>query len=116
MSCTSKSWVLASMVFASMAALADVGGCADFRAKDVRNKLRATIPPQAQALCFDGEMLSVRAIQMPKEPLMLSTKSLLAAAIALLVTPFITPAQAQSWPTRSVRFIVPFGPGAGADI
>jgi tripartite-type tricarboxylate transporter receptor subunit TctC len=87
-----------------------------FAQKTVRNKLRATIPPQAQALCFDGEMLSVRAIQMPKEPLMLSTKSLLAAAIALLVTPFITPAQAQSWPTRSVRFIVPFGPGAGADI
>jgi tripartite-type tricarboxylate transporter receptor subunit TctC len=26
------------------------------------------------------------------------------------------PAQAQSWPTRPVRFIIPFGPGAGADI
>ncbi len=25
-------------------------------------------------------------------------------------------AQAQSWPTRPVKFIVPFGPGAGADI
>jgi hypothetical protein len=24
--------------------------------------------------------------------------------------------QAQNWPTRVVRFIVPFGPGAGADI
>src|SRR3954468_13791640 len=47
---------------------------------------------------------------------MLSTKSLLAAAIALFATPFVAPAQAQSWPTRSVRFIVPFGPGAGADI
>ena len=47
---------------------------------------------------------------------MLSTKSLLAAAVALLATPLLTPAQAQSWPTRSVRLIVPFGPGAGADI
>ena len=47
---------------------------------------------------------------------MLSTKSLLAAALALLATPLLTPAQAQSWPTRSVRLIVPFGPGAGADI
>ena len=27
-----------------------------------------------------------------------------------------SPAQAQSWPTRTVKFIVPFGPGAGADI
>src|SRR2546421_4207001 len=26
------------------------------------------------------------------------------------------PAQAQNWPTRTVKFIVPFGPGAGADI
>jgi tripartite-type tricarboxylate transporter receptor subunit TctC len=36
------------------------------------------------------------------------------AALALLVTP--PPANAQNWPTRPVRFIVPFGPGAGADI
>src|SRR5438270_3732663 len=27
-----------------------------------------------------------------------------------------TSAQAQSWPQRPVKFIVPFGPGAGADI
>jgi tripartite-type tricarboxylate transporter receptor subunit TctC len=47
---------------------------------------------------------------------MLSMKSLLAAAIAFLATPLVAPAEAQSWPTRSVRFIVPFGPGAGADI
>ena len=47
---------------------------------------------------------------------MLSTKSLLVAAIALFASPLIAPAQAQNWPTRSVRLIVPFGPGAGADI
>ncbi len=27
-----------------------------------------------------------------------------------------SPVQAQTWPTRPVRFIIPFGPGAGADI
>src|SRR5581483_4059622 len=37
---------------------------------------------------------------------------LLVAAFALSAPP----SQAQSWPTRPVKFIVPFGPGAGADI
>ncbi len=41
---------------------------------------------------------------------------LFVAAVALLTTPLVAPAQAQSWPTRTVKFIVPFGPGAGADI
>jgi tripartite-type tricarboxylate transporter receptor subunit TctC len=40
----------------------------------------------------------------------------LIAAIALLATPLTMPAQAENWPTRPVKFIVPFGPGAGADI
>ena len=31
-------------------------------------------------------------------------------------SPLLAPAQAQNWPTRTVKFIVPFGPGAGADI
>jgi tripartite-type tricarboxylate transporter receptor subunit TctC len=41
-----------------------------------------------------------------------------AAAIALLglATLSVAPSQAQNWPTRTVKFIVPFGPGAGADI
>jgi tripartite-type tricarboxylate transporter receptor subunit TctC len=46
---------------------------------------------------------------------MLPTR-LFAAALALLTTSLLAPAQAQNWPTRTVKFIVPFGPGAGADI
>src|SRR5262249_50339127 len=38
------------------------------------------------------------------------------AAIALLTLAIAAPAQAQNWPSRTVKFIVPFGPGAGADI
>jgi tripartite-type tricarboxylate transporter receptor subunit TctC len=50
---------------------------------------------------------------MPMSPL----KTALAAAIGLLGAVAIqAPAQAQNWPTRPVKFIVPFGPGAGADI
>jgi len=41
--------------------------------------------------------------------------ALVAGAIAGLVA-FAAPSQAQSWPNRTVKFIVPFGPGAGADI
>jgi len=37
-----------------------------------------------------------------------------AALMAALMGP--AAAQAQQWPTRAVKFIVPFGPGAGADI
>src|ERR1043166_10137191 len=46
---------------------------------------------------------------------MLPTR-LFAAALALLATSLSAPVQAQNWPTRTVKFIVPFGPGAGADI
>ena len=38
----------------------------------------------------------------------------LLGAIAIVATSL--PAAAQTWPQRPVRFIVPFGPGAGADI
>ncbi len=45
------------------------------------------------------------------------------ALVAALITifPLLSPdapaqAQAQTWPQRPVKFIVPFGPGAGADI
>jgi tripartite-type tricarboxylate transporter receptor subunit TctC len=46
---------------------------------------------------------------------MLPTR-LFVTALALLTASLIAPAQAQNWPTRTVKFIVPFGPGAGADI
>ena len=39
------------------------------------------------------------------------------AAWMIAALPLATPSQAQqAWPTRTVKFIVPFGPGAGADI
>jgi tripartite-type tricarboxylate transporter receptor subunit TctC len=43
---------------------------------------------------------------------------LMLAALLVAATWMIgsAPAQAQSWPNRPVKFIVPFGPGAGADI
>ena len=39
-----------------------------------------------------------------------------AGAIIALFIVAPAPAHAQNWPTRAVKFIVPFGPGAGADI
>jgi tripartite-type tricarboxylate transporter receptor subunit TctC len=48
------------------------------------------------------------------------TRRALAAAAALLAVSLLPAqpagAQAQSWPQRPVKFIIPFGPGAGADI
>lgn len=41
--------------------------------------------------------------------------AVLVAACAL-VCAWSTPAPAENWPQRPVRFIIPFGPGAGADI
>src|SRR5688500_1513071 len=42
----------------------------------------------------------------------------IALSLPLLGASLAAPAQAQAqnWPTRPVKFIVPFGPGAGADI
>jgi tripartite-type tricarboxylate transporter receptor subunit TctC len=38
------------------------------------------------------------------------------AVLALFLLLLAPAAHAQNWPTRAVKFIVPFGPGAGADI
>lgn len=44
-------------------------------------------------------------------------RALLIFAVAVSVTwASVEPSRAQTWPQRSVKFIVPFGPGAGADI
>jgi tripartite-type tricarboxylate transporter receptor subunit TctC len=41
----------------------------------------------------------------------------LIALVAMLLAPFAgTPASAQAWPTRNVKFIVTLGPGSGTDI
>jgi tripartite-type tricarboxylate transporter receptor subunit TctC len=49
---------------------------------------------------------------------MIARATFCAAAAFAALAPFATPwpAQAQTWPQRPVKFIVPFGPGAGADI
>ena len=43
-------------------------------------------------------------------------KKNLGVALTLVCAAFATPLMAQTWPTRTVKLIVPFGPGAGADI
>ena len=43
-------------------------------------------------------------------------RSLLALILGIFAFALAMPADAQSWPSRPVRFIVPLGPGAGVDI
>jgi tripartite-type tricarboxylate transporter receptor subunit TctC len=40
----------------------------------------------------------------------------LALTAMLVITPHVAPAQSATWPERTVRFVLPLGPGAGADI
>lgn len=49
---------------------------------------------------------------------MRATKHLLSAALALVSVTFpgTAPAQQTAWPQRTVKFILPLGPGSGADI
>jgi tripartite-type tricarboxylate transporter receptor subunit TctC len=37
-------------------------------------------------------------------------------ALSAGLLPFARPSRAEGWPTRPVKFVIPFGPGAGADI
>lgn len=43
-------------------------------------------------------------------------RAFLALLLCVFVAPVATPSFAQTWPTRSVRFIIPLGPGSGVDI
>jgi len=36
--------------------------------------------------------------------------------VALLALPSLVHAETADWPQRPIRFVIPFGPGAGADI
>src|SRR5262249_47356606 len=56
--------------------------------------------------------------QRPGENRMVGIARLVAPLLALALTGVATlsSAAAQEWPQRSVRFIIPFGAGAGADI
>src|SRR5262245_25215410 len=38
------------------------------------------------------------------------------AAACLFAATYVTPAAAQEWPQKTIRIIVPFGPGGGSDI
>src|SRR6267143_3999563 len=51
---------------------------------------------------------------MPMHARRICAAAIFLAALALAGAP--SRAQAQAWPQRAVKFIVPFGPGAGADI
>jgi tripartite-type tricarboxylate transporter receptor subunit TctC len=80
-----------------------------------RYNLRA---PVFAALSFRRGMLSVRPTN-PEIIMRPITSWAVAAALALVGTAAAVAtaqAQAPAWPTRAVKFIVPFGPGAGADI
>jgi tripartite-type tricarboxylate transporter receptor subunit TctC len=45
-----------------------------------------------------------------------NSRALIALALGLLAALPMSVAQAQGWPQRAVKLIIPFGPGAGADI
>lgn len=47
---------------------------------------------------------------------MTSRTMAVAAGVLATVVLLVPAAQAQSWPQRAVKFVIPFGPGAGADI
>ena len=87
-------------------------GAAIFAQLALRNNRRANGP----ALCSGAQMLSVPTLIW--ENAIVRNKIIGAVALVAAFGALAVPAEAQApaWPTRTVRFIVPFGPGAGADI
>src|SRR5689334_18633966 len=57
----------------------------------------------------------MRSLPICSLPLRLAAAIGVFGSLILLAAP-VSKAQAQSWPQRPVRWIIPFGPGAGADI
>src|SRR5690606_17838357 len=51
-----------------------------------------------------------------RDPMLLRSAILSAISAAALVAGLATAAPAQTYPERTVKFILPFGPGSGADI
>ena len=91
-----------------------------------RDNLRPAACRPHGSLCFRGKMLSVPANREKPERAgelscvylngTLGKSALAVAGVRGRLAGAAASAQAQSWPTRAVKFIVPFGPGAGADI
>jgi tripartite-type tricarboxylate transporter receptor subunit TctC len=71
-------------------------------------QLRARIAPPALTRLFVGDS---EPAGNPEEPSM--RRLMLAASLVVLS---MAPGHAQSWPERSVTFIVPLGPGSGVDV
>jgi tripartite-type tricarboxylate transporter receptor subunit TctC len=69
-------------------------------------------------LMFLSEAGALAFVRVGRKSMQLIVHRWAAAAAGLLACVVLAalPAQAQSWPQRPVRFVIPFGPGAGADI
>jgi tripartite-type tricarboxylate transporter receptor subunit TctC len=53
---------------------------------------------------------------LPIAPVRPSRRALLTLTLLAPLVPWVTPASAQTWPQRPVKFVLPLGPGSGVDI